>query len=72
MQKSKKELEIENCCGVCEKSRAVAGENMFVCSKHGLVKPEAVCKSFLLDPMKLKPRILYPKESFSPLELEVL
>ena len=65
----KKELDIENCCCICEKSHAIAGEVAFICSKHGLVKPDAVCKSFLLDPMKLKPKIIYPKESFSPLEL---
>ena len=66
---AKKELDIERCCGVCEKSRALSGEVAYICSKHGLVKPNASCKSFSLDPMKLSPRVIYPKESFPPVEL---
>lgn len=57
--------EIEKSCSICERSRPLVEEKVYLCEKYGLVKPDAVCGGFVLDTLRITPRLRrMPKESF--------
>lgn len=72
MRNKGKASEIEKSCSVCERSRPLKGDEIYICDKYGLVKPDAVCSSFILDTLRLMPTVRrMPMGAFSSDDFEI-
>lgn len=56
--KKSEKYEIERLCAYCEKATKLAGEDYVLCKKRGVVAQGYVCRSFIYDPIKRKPKRL--------------
>lgn len=48
--------EITKCCAYCERSTQLANEEYVLCTKKGVVSQSYLCRRFLYDPMKRRPK----------------
>ena len=52
----KKNLDIERVCACCEHAKPLPGQDAVLCDKKGVVSGGFLCRRFIYDPLKRKPK----------------
>lgn len=52
----KKETDIERVCAYCEHAAPLPGQDTVLCDKKGVVNGGYLCRRFVYDPLKRKPK----------------
>lgn len=58
-------------CGYCEHGKFFEGDDVILCKRNGIMKPEDVCKHFKYDPLKRPPAKIKLNNDFTKEDFEL-